>query len=306
MWYYWAIGAFLFVAILPVILERRCKPVSDWDRGQTTGDLAQLSQGLTHYRWIGPSRGPIAVVVHGVSTSSVSVEGLAQGLGERGYRVLVYDLYGRGLSDSVRGRQDRTFFLQQLTDLMAYHRLSDDITLVGYSMGGAIATAYAAENPHCIKRLILVATACVAMHETRFTRFCRATPILGDWAHGMFARRRAAKAIPRVGPSTMAGQVYAEQRIELRRRGFMPSILSSRRNMLFELQESDHRRLGRVDVPTIAIWAEHDQVIPIQALGILAQWHRDVRQEVVTGAGHAMPYTHCPELLQAIGKAMKP
>ncbi|MCG3269419.1 alpha/beta fold hydrolase [Yoonia sp. I 8.24] len=305
MWYYWVLGAFVVLAALPLLLERMCKPVSEWDRGQTTGDLAPLSQGLTHYRWVGPARGPVAVVVHGLSTSSASIDGLADGLGEMGYRVLVYDLYGRGLSDTVSGRQDRAFFLRQLSELLSYHRLSEDITLVGYSMGGAIATAFSADNPHFIKQLILVATAGVVTEESKFSEFCRKTPVLGDWVYGMFARRRAAKAIPKVGPSSMAGKVYAAQRLELRRRGYLPAVLSSRRGMLSEGQEKDHRRLGRIDVPTIAIWAEHDQVIPIQALGVLAQWHRAVRQEVVAGADHAMPYTHCPQLLQAIVKAMK-
>jgi pimeloyl-ACP methyl ester carboxylesterase len=250
-------------------------------------------------------RGPVAVVVHGVSTSSVSIDGLAEGLGEMGYRVLVYDLYGRGLSDNVSGRQNRAFFLRQLTELLAHHNITEDITLVGYSMGGAIATAFASDNPHFIKQLILVATAGVVTEESKFSQFCREKPVLGDWVHGMLARRRAAKAIPRDGPTTMAGKVYDAQRLELRRRGFLPAVLSSRRGLLSDVQEKDHRRLGRVDVPTIAIWAEHDQVIPIQALGVLAQWHRAVRQEVVAGADHAMPYTHCSQLLQAIVKAMK-
>ncbi|WP_090201686.1 alpha/beta fold hydrolase [Yoonia tamlensis] len=306
MWYYWVLGVLAGLAILPVYLERRCKPVSDYDRSQTAGDLARLSQGLTHYRWVGPARGPVAVIVHGMSTSSASISGFAQGLGEMGYRVLVYDLYGRGLSDNVAGRQDRAYFLRQLTDLLAFHRLSEDITLVGYSMGGAIATAYSAQNPHCIKRLILIAATGVVTTEGRFARFCRKTPVLGDWLHAVLARRRLSRAIPRVGPSSMAGKVYASQRLELRRRGFMPSLLKSSRGMLYEVQEKDHRRLGRVDVPTIAIWAEHDQIIPIQALGVLAQWHRDIHQEVVAGADHAMPYTHCPQLLQALVRAMRP
>ncbi|WP_239495974.1 alpha/beta fold hydrolase [Yoonia maritima] len=299
------LGLFLFVAALPILLELRRKPISEEERGQTTGDLAQLSQGVTHYRWIGPVRGPVAVVVHGVSTSSVAVEGLAHGLGELGYRVLVYDLYGRGYSDAVSGRQNQAFFLQQLVDILAHQGLAEDITLVGYSMGGSIATAFASDNPHYIKRLILVAPAGVVTNESKFAQFCRRFPIIGDWAHGVLARRRARKAIPRDGDNPMANTVYAAQRQELRRRGFLPAILSSRRGILSDVQEKDHRRLARLDVPTIAVWAENDKVIPIQALGVMAQWHRSVRQEVVAEAGHAMPYTHCPQLMQAIGKALK-
>ncbi|KJZ19077.1 alpha/beta fold hydrolase [Loktanella sp. S4079] len=305
MSYFILIGVFVIIAALPLLLELRRKPVTDAERGKSTGEYAGLSQGITHFRWVGPVRGPVAVVVHGVSTSSVAVEGLAQGLGEMGYRVLVYDLYGRGLSDTVGGRQDRGFFLQQLHDLLAHQGVGEDITLVGYSMGGAIATAFAADNPHYIKRLVLVAPAGVMTKESDFSRFCRRFPIVGDWVHGVRARRRARRAIPRDGENEMANTVYAAQRIELKRRGYLPSILSSRRGLLAEIQEEDHRKLSRMDVPTAAIWAENDEVIPIRALGILAQWHRDVMQEVVAGADHAMPYTHCPQMMQAIGKTMR-
>lgn len=37
-----------------------------------------------------------------------------------GYRILTYDLYGRGYSDRPSGKQNREFFLQQLDDLLAY------------------------------------------------------------------------------------------------------------------------------------------------------------------------------------------
>ena len=298
--------AFIVIVVMwPFVWERRKKPASEEDRAQTSGDLVNLSQGITHYRWVGPVRGPVAVIVHGLTTPMVGVEGLAQSLGEMGYRVLVYDLYGRGLSDAPRGRQDRKFFLQQLVDLLSALRLTEDITLVGYSMGGAIASAFASDNPHYIKQLILVAPSGVVMTESRFSRFCRKTPILGDWVHAMFGRRHLRKAIPRKAEGKLPQAVYKAQRAELRKRGYVPAVLSSRRGMLSELQGQDHQRLSRVDIPTIAIWAENDDVVPIQALGVMAQWHRDVRQEVVPKAGHGVPYTHPDELKVALVKAMK-
>lgn len=305
MVYLAVVAVVLIVLLLPAVSEMRRKPVSDQERGTTTGDIAILSQGATHYRWAGPTRGPIAVVIHGVATSSVAVEGLAAGLGDLGYRVLIYDLYGRGLSDAVPGRQDRAFFIRQLTELLAYLGQTEEITVCGFSMGGAIATAFAAENPHYVKRLILIAPACVVQQESRFSRFCRRTPILGNFLHAWRARKRALKTIPKPGDNAMANAVFAAQRKEIQRRGYLPAVLSSRRGILSEVQERDHRRLGRLDIPTIAIWAEKDEAIPIQALGVLAQWHRNVRHEVVSGAGHAMPYTHCPQLLSSLSWALK-
>ena len=305
MWYAAILGGIVFLAALPFIVERMRPVVGATARHGADGDFAQLSQGVTHYRWVGPVRGPVAVLVHGLASPSVAVEGVAEGLATMGYRVLMYDLYGRGLSDAAPGRQDRAFFLRQLTDLLVHQKAEEDLTLVGYSMGGSIVTAFAAENTHQVKRVILLATAGVQVRESGFSRFCRTTPILGDWVHAMFAKRRILDAIPKNTRRSSVQKVLMAQRQELHRRGYLPAILSSRRGMLAEIQEAEHRRLGREDVPVIAIWAERDQVIPISALGVLAQWNRAARQEVVEEAEHALPYSHDEQLITALRTALR-
>ena len=307
MWYVLGIGlvSVIVLALAPLLLEKLRTPVTDADRQGAEGDFARLSQGITHYRWAGPVRGPVAVVIHGLTTPAVGMEALAEGLGGLGYRVLFYDLYGRGLSDAPAGAQDRRFFLRQLSDLLADQNVGGDITLVGYSMGGAIATAFAAENPDRIKRLIMVAGACVVMHESGFSRFCRTVPVLGDWVHGLLGARRIRKAIPERARRPEVSRVLMAQRQELRRKGFLPAVLSSRRGMLSEVQAQEHHRLGLEDVPVVAIWAEKDEVIPVEASGQLAQWNRAVKQDVVKGAAHGLPYTHSAELVEAIRIALR-
>ncbi len=305
MWYGLGIAVALLLAVLPALLERMRTPIGPQQRKGAEGGFAELSQGVTHYRWVGPVRGPVAVLVHGLASPQIAMEGLAEGLGKMGYRVLTYDLYGRGLSDAPVGRQSRAFFLQQLSELLAEQNIKEEITFVGYSMGGAIATAYAAENPHRINRVILVASAGVVTNESGFSRFCRTVPVIGDWWHGMFVHRRILRAIPFDATSPYVDRVLVAQRAELSRRGYLPAILSSRRGMLAGSSQKDHRKLAREDVPVIAIWAEEDQIIPISALGVLAQWNRAARQEVVAEADHALPYTHCDQLLKALRKAMR-
>lgn len=305
MWYWVVLGVLVLLALTPVVKERLRPAIGPRQRAGAEGEFARLSQGVTHYKWVGPVRGPVAVVVHGLASPSVAMEGVAEGLGNRGYRVLTYDLYGRGLSDAPAGRQNRAFFLRQLSDLLTCLGVSEEITCVGYSMGGSIVTAFAAENPHRISRVILLASAGIATNESEFSSFCRRVPVLGDWVHGMFVRRRILSAIPFDSASPYVQKVLAAQRAELSRRGYLPAILSSRRGLLAETLEKDHRKLGREDVPVVAIWAEDDTVIPISALGVLAQWNRIARQEVVAGADHAVTYTHPGELLDALAKAIR-
>jgi pimeloyl-ACP methyl ester carboxylesterase len=75
--------------------------------------------------------------------------------------------------------------------------------------------------------------------------------------------------------------------------------------MLSEVQEDEHRQLGRQGMPVTAIWARDDRTIPITALGRLAEWNRKAHQEVVVQADHALPYTHGPQLFDALREAMR-
>jgi pimeloyl-ACP methyl ester carboxylesterase len=277
---------------LPVILESQRRSITASTRKLAPGEFAQLSQGLTHYQWIGPIRGPVAVLIHGLTTPSAVWADVARDLGDTGYRVLVYDLYGRGYSDAPQGAQTKEFFLTQLDDLLADQGLQEDLTLVGYSMGGAIATAFAAREPHRMKRLILLAPSGIETRESAFSSFCRTRPIIGDWAHGAFAAARMKRAIASDPARHSAPGVIAAQKAGLKRRGYLRSVLSSRRHMLEEQQEQEHRGISSDGIPVIAIWGGKDEVIPISAVGKLAQWNRTAHQEVVEGAGHAVAYSH--------------
>lgn len=304
-WFIVFLAVVALVGLAPKLIENRRAPRDDSFRAQAPGEFAALSQGLTHYRWVGPVRGPVAVLIHGLNTPSTVWNEIADGLGEIGYRVLVYDLYGRGFSDAPAGAQTSAFFLQQLDDILADQELADDLTIVGYSMGGSIATAFAAANPHRMKRLILIGSGGVKTQESEFTTFCRTRPLIGDWVHGLLGGRRMKAAIAHDPAAKAAPDIASSQRAEIGRRGFLPAVLSSRRGILSDLQDAEHRKIGREGIPVLAIWGEKDTVIPIKAIGVLAQWNRAARQEMIEGADHAMPYSHTEETLAHLREMLR-
>jgi pimeloyl-ACP methyl ester carboxylesterase len=304
----WLILAVVALLIAwPLIAEARRAPMTAEIRRDAEGRFADLPSGRTHYDWIGPLRGPIAVCVHGLTTPSFVWRGLGRGLAALGFRVLIYDLYGRGYSDRpMRRRQDHGFFVRQLEELLADQQVDEDFTLLGYSMGGAIATAFAARHPGRIRRLVLIAAAGVATPKSSLMRFVTRTPVLGDWV--MLAaypamHRRGAEA-ERGLPSSVENIVDRQQR-ELGFRGFVPAVLSSLRGTLSGTMEPEHRRLRAAHVPVLAIWGRDDGVIPISAVGRLADWNREARQEVIDGAGHGLPYTHTDDVLAVLKEALR-
>ncbi len=297
-----ALGA---VAVWPFIAESQSTRIGRPEREGTPGRFVKLSQGVTHYRWHGPARGPVIVAVHGLTTPSVVFDELAQGLGDLGYRVLTYDLYGRGLSDAPNGAQTSAFFHQQLNDLLADQGLEEDLTIMGYSMGGAIAATFAASHTDRMKRVILLASAGAALRESSFDRICSTTPFFGDWLFLLLSKRQMKRAILADQTVPPDHPVMTAQLSELDRQGYLPAVLSSRRGMLAEKTEAAHRKLGQEDVPVIAIWGRQDAVIPISSLGQVSQWNRNTLQEVIDAADHTFPYSNPDEVVARLRDVLR-
>lgn len=262
-------------------------------RTEAPGRFANLPMGWTHFRWWGPGEGPVAVLIHGLTTPSFVWEALAADLAGKGWRVLAYDLFGRGYSEAVPGAQDHAFFLRQLGELLDHEALDGRLTFVGYSMGGAIATAFAARHPDRVQSLVLVAPAGLG-HDLGLTeRFVQHVPLLGDWLMRLFGGRHFRTELRALaGSRTEVPGLHERQMEETRVRGFLPAVLSSQRHMLSEDRGEDHRAVASAGIPVTAIWAGADVIIPIAAKDRLAALNPSARQVVIEGATHGLPHTH--------------
>ncbi len=294
------------IIALPFIRERR-KPAMDAEaRRIAPGEFAQLSRGVTHYQWLGAARGPVAVCVHGLTTPSWVWGPIAAGLGALGFRVLVYDLYGRGYCDRPEGPQDAPFFIAQLADLLEDQGIEDDITLLGYSMGGAISAAFGATYPEKLRQMVLIAPAGMGHDLDPIARVVKERKRLGTWlTYAFYARSfRAATEAARDLPSAIDNVVDLQLQ-ELTYRGFVPAILASLRGMLDEDLHEQHVEISRENIPVLAIWGKDDEVIPIGGMGKLAEWNRAARHEVIEGAAHGLAYTHPDEVIYAMRDLMR-
>ena len=298
IWVTLALGALAGVA--PVLREM-ARPRIEGARDNAPGDFAALSRGRTHYRWHGPEGGPVTVCVHGLTTPSFVWEGLVPGLVDAGQRVLTYDLYGRGYSDRPGGAQDRDFFVTQLEELLADQGVEGPVTLVGYSMGGAIAAAYAARYPDRLRELVLIAPAGLGHDLGPVARLVARGGAVGRWlmlAVFPMSFRRGCEA-ERGLPTTVPG-IEDRQQAELRWRGFIPAVARSVAGILAEAQDETHAAIARSGVPVRAVWGAEDRVIPLSRKARLAEMNPDAYQYVIEGAGHGLTYTHTDRVLTAI------
>jgi pimeloyl-ACP methyl ester carboxylesterase len=118
---------------------------------------------LTHYNLSGPSNGRLAVCVHGMTLASYTFTDLSITLTHAGYRVLRYDLFGRGLSSGPPPGapcNTKTYVAQLellLQGLGLWAEASHNGVLIGASLGGAIAAAFCAAHRELFSQLVLVA-----------------------------------------------------------------------------------------------------------------------------------------------------
>lgn len=288
-----AMAAVAATAAAPLVGEMARKPVTRRTSNDPNGQFADLPRGRVYYRWHGPNDGPVAICVHGLTTPSYVWDGLIPHLVDRGFRVLSFDLYGRGYSDRPFGPQDVDFYQEILTALLHDQQVSGPVTLIGNSMGSAIATAYAARRPARIRQLVLFVPAGMGHDLGVAARITQKLPVLGDWLFHLSYPRvlRTGAEAERDMPGFVAN--IADRQIEeLQFRGFLRSVLSSLRSILAELRESDHRRIQNLGLPVLCIWGEDDNIIPIACKDRLSGWNADADHIVLPDAGHGLVYTH--------------
>ena len=294
----------LGVAFAPYIAERRRLVMDDDARADAPGEFIDLKHGRTHYRYFGPQSAPLAVCVHGLTTPSFVFEALADGLVAKGYRVLVYDHYGRGFSDRPNAAQDREFFVSHLDELLNALGEHEKFLLIGYSMGGAVAAAYTAAFAQRVRNLVLVAPAGMGHQLGPLANFIRVMPGIGDWlfmaGYGRSHRKGTEKE--RALHSAVPFVVDRQQR-ELQYRGFLPSVLSSLRNGLRAQAKADHQSIHEAGTKVVAIWGAADDVIPLDCKDKMAGWNPAAEQVVVPDEGHSLPYTHPDAVLDQIPQA---
>ena len=296
------------VIAAPWVIDLTRRPMDEAARKEAPGQFVTLSRGVTHYQWHGHVDGPLIVMVHGLSTPSWVFSGLYHGLGLMGFRILTYDLYGRGFSDRPKGPQDREFFVGQLTELLAALGIdeAEEICLFGYSMGGAIATCYATAHAERVDRLFLLAPAGMDYTPHALLKQARISGRLGDWlwmGFGGWLLKRGAKAD--AAGATVIPDLPDRIATEVRRRGYLQAVLSSERFMLTEELEAEHRELAKMYVAVVSIWGAEDDVIPASAIGRLTEWNRDAWKLEIPGAGHALGYTHPQEIIAAVQENLR-
>jgi len=257
-------------------------------RASVPGSFVRLSDGVTHYELGGDENGKPVVLVHGFSVPYFIWDPTYEYLTESGFRVLRYDLFGRGFSDRPKLRYDIDLFCKQLRELLDILGLSS-ILLVGLSMGGPITASFTARYSQMVEKLVLVDPA--GARPVTFARILKAatTPGFGELAFGLFGRGQMERSIKSdfYDPANVKAFV-AKYMVQLKYKGFMRAILSTVRSGMLGDFSSTYRKVGEQGTPTLLFWGRDDRTVPITHSD-------DIRTAIPQTEFHAFDYCgHIP------------
>lgn len=259
-------------------------------RASLPGQFVTLSEGIVHYELAGPEEAPLVVLVHGFSVPYYVWDPTFTALSEAGFRVLRYDLYGRGYSDRPQVAYDQGLFTGQLTELLSALEVEGPVVLVGLSFGGAVVARYVDEYPEQVQGLVLIDPQVASVSTDDI--FPLNIPWVGEYLMSVYMA-------PHMLPESQPDDFYRPERfpdweemyrVQMQYTGFKRAILSSIRNMVGLYPLADYRTLGREDLHTMLIWGEEDQTISFTEIELVREAFPQAEFYTIAEAGHLSHY----------------
>ena len=300
-WLLAALGVLILVAVgLYSYARASVPPLDEEGRRAASGEFVKLSKGQVHFDWHGPVGGPVVVLVHGFSTPSFVWGGLLPKLTGAGLRVLTYDHYGRGFSDRPDLDYNATLFEEQLLELLASQGLQAPVALVGYSMGGAVATHFTAHHPSRVNQLALIAPAGFPIGDGGAPGLL-STPVIGDWLMQVFGRQLLLARLSSSDNQVSALPDFRERSEEqLQYDGYLRALLSTIRHFPMGGMELEFATVGRSDIPVFSIWGRLDQTIPIANAERVKAAIPQAEVEIIDRGTHAITYSEADRVANAL------
>ena len=231
--------------------------------------------------------GPAVVLLHGFLEDSSIYDGMAKSLSDS-YRVVCIDLPGHGLSGVVGYRhsmEDMASAVRHVLDTLGI----GSCTLVGHSMGGYVALAFAELFPLKVNGVVLFHSTALADSETKLKDRERAIAVVRKNAEA-FVRNSVPMLFAEGSRRQLAAEIdaLAGRAAKFPARGIVANIrgMMARPDRTHLLRDADH--------PTLIIHGALDPVIGTETILTQAALSPNVRLEILEGIGH-MGHMEAPD-----------
>ena len=274
--------------------------LNDETRKSASGSFIQLSDGTTHYELGGNESGEVVVLVHGFSVPYFIYGPTFKFLTASGFRVLRYDLFGRGFSDRPNRNYNIDFFVNQLTELLDALRFTQPVNLIGLSMGGPIVSTFTIRHPERVNKLMLIDPA--GVKSTALTPMLKAAkmPFVAEAVLGLAGSERLIENAARdfFNPA-LVEHFKAQYKVQMQFKGFKRAILSSIRNGMLGSFIDVYAALGKMNKSILLFWGRNDITVPFEHSKVLCETIPQIEFHIIEECGH-IPHYEKPERVNPI------
>jgi pimeloyl-ACP methyl ester carboxylesterase len=263
-------------------------------------DLAGVSTSLLE-----GGEGPPLVLLHGQGNFAAAAWMSVIPELVRTYHVIAPDLPGLGASEVPEGPPGADTVLAWLSELIDKTCVTPP-AVVGISLGGQVATRFAAEHSERFAQLVLVDTPGLGGRA-------RPAPgaLLALIRHSARPSERSSLRLFRyatLDPERVrqqTGERWEPFLAYMLDRARTPSVRKANRRLMreFLLRQMPREELSRINVPTTLIWGRHDRIAPLRAAEE-ASAHYGWPLQVIEDAGHLPPREQPEAFVRALRAAL--
>ncbi len=267
--------------------------------------FAKIAAGTVHYRDEGDKRAPTIVLIHGFSTPSFVYEDYFTPLTDAGFRVVSFDLFGRGYSDRPNIPFGEDLFVGQVLGMINALNVSGPVHLVGYSMGGGVVADFSARHPELVASVTLLAP--VGFSEVSDVPAYVKAPVIGDWLFRVLGSQlMAARLEDGLELAPNPDRFLTQFRERAAYAGYYGALLSTIRNYPMSPREPEHLTMVAAGMPVYSVWGDQDAVIPIDGKDNLLKWNPSAIVTVIEAGTHSITYSHADEITQILIDTLRP
>lgn len=276
------------------------RELNELTRREASGSFIQLTDGFTHYELSNPKAEHTVVLVHGFSVPYFVYDPTFDFLTKSGFRVVRYDLYGRGFSDRPEARYNIDLFVRQLGDLLDALGLTRSVNLVGLSTGGPITTVYTVRFPERVNKLVLIDPIGAKPLSYSWILKVAAMPILGETIVGFVRSDSLNNGLSaRFFDRDLIDHFQSRYIVQMQYKGFKRAILSTVRNGMLDPFLADYERLGKMNKPVLLFWGRNDPTVPFNHSEPLRKAIPNIEFHAIDDCGHT-PHYEKPEQVNPI------
>lgn len=270
-------------------------------RAALPGQFVELPLGVTHYELGGPDDGAPVILVHGYSVPYFIWDPTYEALTAAGFRVLRYDLYGRGYSDRPHTTYNHDLFDQQLMDLLDALNFNQPVNLIGLSMGGLIAATFTTRHPERVEKLTLIDPVGFPIDLSLSLKLIK-IPGIGELLFNFFGSKTLVEDVANDFfdlEQVELGYYIEKYSVSMRYRGFLRAMLSTlRANTPFD-DLGAYQKVGQSGHPTLLFWGREDRAIPFIHSNTLRKIIPQLEFHPIDNTGH-IPHYERPEIVNPI------